>query len=101
MFFFFVFFFENTVCLQLLEPGTQHYGIFPSAVAEAMGRFSVDEFSLKMSQGLWDTKSWGYPMVAAPPGAELTGFVLCALCFPFCIVAITYLDTRYPTVSAI
>ena len=60
---------------QLLEAGTHHYGIFPSAVAEAMGRFSVTEFSLKLSQGLWDTNSWGFPMVAAPPGAELTAWV--------------------------
>jgi len=67
--------FTNTAPASLLDPGTQHYGIFPSAVAEAMSRFSVSEFSLKLSQGLWDTNRWGFPMAAAPPGAELTAWV--------------------------
>lgn len=48
----------------------RHYGIFPKALAEIVGYYSVQELHLTLTKGKWRTSQWGYPPVSTPPGTE-------------------------------
>ncbi|XP_013389668.1 GPI transamidase component PIG-T [Lingula anatina] len=48
-----------------------HYGLFPKSLGEVLAKYSVHELHLSLTQGLWRHRIWGYPVVSAPPGAEL------------------------------
>lgn len=48
-----------------------HYDLFPRALGELVERYHVRELHLSLTQGLWRHRKWGYPVVDAPPGAQL------------------------------
>lgn len=48
-----------------------HYDLFPRALGEVVERYHVRELHLSLTQGLWRHRKWGYPVVDAPPGAQL------------------------------
>ncbi|RXG53904.1 GPI transamidase component PIG-T, partial [Armadillidium vulgare] len=48
-----------------------HYDLFPRAFGEIVERYHVRELHLSLTQGLWRYHKWGYPVVEAPPGAQL------------------------------
>ncbi|XP_042220880.1 GPI transamidase component PIG-T-like [Homarus americanus] len=48
-----------------------HYDLFPRAFGEIVERYHVRELHLSLTQGLWRHRKWGYPIVDAPPGAQL------------------------------
>lgn len=48
-----------------------HYDLFPRALGEIVERYHVRELHLSLTQGLWRHRKWGYPIVDAPPGAQL------------------------------
>lgn len=52
----------------------QHTHFFPRGLAEIIGRHSVDELHISLTQGLWKYKNWGYPFHDAGPGAEITAW---------------------------
>lgn len=49
----------------------QHCHLFPRAVGEVLGHYNVQELHLSLTEGLWRHEKFGYPVVDAPPGAEL------------------------------
>ncbi|XP_044729474.1 GPI transamidase component PIG-T [Chrysoperla carnea] len=49
----------------------QHSHLFPRALAEILNQYHVREFHISMTQGLWRHEYWGYPVIDAPPGAEV------------------------------
>ncbi|KAK7068215.1 hypothetical protein SK128_009728 [Halocaridina rubra] len=48
-----------------------HYDLFPRALGEIIEAYHVRELHLSLTQGLWRHQIWGYPVVDAPPGAQL------------------------------
>jgi len=48
-----------------------HYRLFPKSLGEILEKYQVEELHLSLTQGLWKYSSWGYPVVGAPPGAQL------------------------------
>jgi phosphatidylinositol glycan class T len=45
--------------------------LFPKSLGQTIAKFQVEEMHLSFTQGRWWTDRWGYPIVAAPVGAEL------------------------------
>ena len=48
-----------------------HYDLLSRPLGELLGQYSVQELSLSLTQGVWRHQGWGYPVRAAPPGAEV------------------------------
>lgn len=48
-----------------------HCHLFPQSLSEVLHLYNVDEMHLSLTGGLWRHENWGYPIVSAPPGAEL------------------------------
>lgn len=48
-----------------------HYDLFPRALGEIIEAYHVRELHLSLTQGLWRHRMWGYPVIDAPPGAQL------------------------------
>ncbi|XP_048585595.1 GPI transamidase component PIG-T [Nematostella vectensis] len=48
-----------------------HYGLFPKSFGQIVDKYSVNELHFSLTQGQWQQGQWGYPLVSAPPGAEL------------------------------
>ncbi|XP_070575719.1 GPI transamidase component PIG-T-like [Ptychodera flava] len=48
-----------------------HYNLFPKSLGQIISKYSVRELHLSLTQGYWRPEKWGYPIVSAPPGAEL------------------------------
>jgi len=48
-----------------------HCHLFPRALGEILDRYQVSELHISLTSGLWRHDVWGYPVVDAPPGAEL------------------------------
>ncbi|XP_014250041.1 GPI transamidase component PIG-T [Cimex lectularius] len=48
-----------------------HCHLFPRPVGEILQRHDVQELHVSLTKGLWRYETWGYPVVSAPPGAEL------------------------------
>ncbi|KAG8231901.1 hypothetical protein J437_LFUL011370 [Ladona fulva] len=48
-----------------------HCHLFPRALGEVVARHNVRELHISLTQGTWRHEKWGYPVVDAPPGAEL------------------------------
>ena len=48
-----------------------HYNLFPKSFGQIVNKYSVEELHLSLTQGQWRHEQWGYPVVSAPPGAEL------------------------------
>lgn len=40
-------------------------------MGEIIQRHNVQELHISLTKGLWRYDAWGYPVKAAPPGAEL------------------------------
>lgn len=49
----------------------QHSHLFPRSFGEIISRYEIEELHLSLTEGLWRHVNWGYPVVDAPPGAEL------------------------------
>ncbi|KAG1670229.1 GPI transamidase component PIG-T [Nymphon striatum] len=45
--------------------------LFPKSIGEILVKYHVEELHLSLTQGLWKSKKWGYPVISAPPGAQL------------------------------
>lgn len=52
--------------------GWAHYTLLARPLGEILGTYQVQELSLSLTQGLWRTSSWGYPVESSPPGAAVT-----------------------------
>ncbi|XP_077982557.1 GPI-anchor transamidase component PIGT-like [Glandiceps talaboti] len=48
-----------------------HYNLFPKSLGQIINKYSVQELHLSLTQGYWRHDKWGYPIISAPPGAEL------------------------------
>lgn len=48
-----------------------HCHLFPRPLGEVVGRFNLQELHISLTEGLWRHESWGYPVIDAPPGAEV------------------------------
>ncbi|XP_046675490.1 LOW QUALITY PROTEIN: GPI transamidase component PIG-T-like [Homalodisca vitripennis] len=48
-----------------------HCHLFPPPLGELIDRFNVRELHISLTEGLWRHEGWGYPVLDAPPGAEL------------------------------
>ncbi|KAK3742758.1 hypothetical protein QZH41_018969, partial [Actinostola sp. cb2023] len=48
-----------------------HFNLFPKSFGQIVDKYSVEELHLSLTQGHWKSDLWGYPVVSAPPGAEL------------------------------
>lgn len=48
-----------------------HCHLFPRPLGELIDRFSIQELHISLTEGLWRHEGWGYPVIDAPPGAEL------------------------------
>ncbi|KAG1670228.1 GPI transamidase component PIG-T [Nymphon striatum] len=48
-----------------------HFRLFPKSIGEILVKYHVEELHLSLTQGLWKSKKWGYPVISAPPGAQL------------------------------
>ncbi|XP_025207034.1 GPI transamidase component PIG-T isoform X2 [Melanaphis sacchari] len=63
-------FFQFTV---IREDGSfKHSTLFPHSLGDIIDRFHVAELNVDLTSGLWRHKSWGYPAVDAPSGAEIS-----------------------------
>jgi len=51
--------------------GKQHFDLFPRTLGDILTAFNVQELKLSLTQGIWRTEKWGYPIESAPPGALL------------------------------
>lgn len=49
----------------------QHCHLFPRSLGEIIARYQIEELHLSLTEGLWRHINWGYPVVDAPPGAEM------------------------------
>lgn len=48
-----------------------HCHLFPHSLAEIIQTHDVQEMHVSLTEGLWRHRYWGYPVIEAPPGAEL------------------------------
>lgn len=48
-----------------------HCHLFPHSLAEIIQNYDVQELHISLTEGHWRYRYWGYPVVEAPPGAEL------------------------------
>lgn len=55
----------------LKEYTFDHCHLFPRPMGEIIQRHNVQELHISLTKGLWRYDAWGYPVKAAPPGAEL------------------------------
>lgn len=63
-------FFQFTV---VREGGSfSHSDLVPHSLGDIIDRFRVAELHVDLTSGLWRHKSWGYPAVDAPSGAEIS-----------------------------
>ncbi|XP_068626672.1 GPI transamidase component PIG-T [Battus philenor] len=53
------------------ETSFEHSHFASRSLGEIMARFQVDELHLSLTEGQWKHNKWGYPILDAPPGAEL------------------------------
>ena len=64
--------------LQLTRPHhhvtADHYDLFPKSLGEVVHQHGVAELHLTLTQGLWKSSRWGYPLRDAPPGLELVAW---------------------------
>lgn len=49
----------------------RHYNLFPKSIGEIVQKHSLRELHLSLTQSLWRTHKWGYPVRHAGPGAEV------------------------------
>eukprot|EP00039_Didymoeca_costata_P030149 m.28092 g.28092 ORF g.28092 m.28092 type:complete len:566 (+) comp7971_c0_seq2:126-1823(+) len=49
----------------------RHRILFPEVIIQALSTYSIHEYEMSLTQGLWDYKRWGYPIESHAPGAEL------------------------------
>lgn len=49
----------------------RHYNLFPRPIGEIIQQHSLRELHLSLTQSLWRTQKWGYPVRYAGPGAEV------------------------------
>lgn len=49
----------------------KHTHLFPRGLAEIIGRHSVEELHITLTEGLWNYDKYGYPFNSAGPGAEI------------------------------
>jgi phosphatidylinositol glycan class T len=49
----------------------RHYNLFPRSIGEIIQKHSLRELHLSLTQSLWRTQKWGYPVRFAGPGAEV------------------------------
>ncbi|XP_065194732.1 GPI transamidase component PIG-T-like [Sycon ciliatum] len=47
-----------------------HFHLFPRSLGQLISTYGVQELHVSLTQGLWRTEDWGYPVRSAPPGAE-------------------------------
>jgi len=50
----------------------RHLNLFPRTLADILTAYSVQEFKLSLTQGMWRYEKWGYPIEGAPPGSLVT-----------------------------
>lgn len=48
-----------------------HCHLFPHSLAEIIQTYNVQELHVSLTEGLWRYRYWNYPIVDAPPGAEI------------------------------
>lgn len=63
-------FFQFTVIRE--DDSFKHSILFPHSLGDIIDRFHVAELNVDLTSGLWRHKSWGYPAVDAPSGAEIS-----------------------------
>lgn len=63
-------FFQFTVIRE--DDSFKHSILFPHSLGDIIDRFRVVELNVDLTSGLWRHKSWGYPTVDAPSGAEIS-----------------------------
>lgn len=63
-------FFQFTIIRE--ENLFKHSNLFPHSLGDIIDRFNVAELNIDLTSGLWRHKSWGYPVVDAPSGAEIS-----------------------------
>lgn len=63
-------FFQFTVTRE--DNAFRHSSLFPHSLGDIIDRFHVSELNIDLTSGLWRHKSWGYPAVDAPSGAEIS-----------------------------
>lgn len=63
-------FFQFTVIRE--DDSFKHSTLFPHSLGDIIDRFHVAELNVDLTSGLWKHKSWGYPAVDAPSGAEIS-----------------------------
>lgn len=68
---YYLLYFFNLSQLSIFFTEFAHYDLFPRALGEVVERYHVRELHLSLTQGLWRHRKWGYPVVDAPPGAQL------------------------------
>nr|SVE93542.1 EOG090X043F [Scapholeberis mucronata] len=49
----------------------RHFDLFPKSIGEIIQQHSLRELHLSLTQSLWRTHKWGYPVRHAGPGAEV------------------------------
>ncbi|OXU26388.1 hypothetical protein TSAR_013422 [Trichomalopsis sarcophagae] len=52
----------------------KHTHLFPRGLAEIIGRHSVEELHITLTEGLWNYEKYGYPFYSAGPGAEISAW---------------------------
>lgn len=50
------------------DSSRKHYNLFPRILGDILSTFRVQELKLTLTQGVWRTEKWGYPIEGAPPG---------------------------------
>lgn len=50
----------------------RHFNLFPRPVGEIVEKHSLQELHVSLTQGLWRSHKWGYPVRFAGPGAEVS-----------------------------
>jgi len=48
--------------------GREHLNLVPRTLGDIITTFNVQELKLTLTQGIWRTEKWGYPVESTPPG---------------------------------
>ena len=48
-----------------------HYDLVSRPLGSLLAEYRVQELQLALTQGVWRTQAWGYPVTSAPPGASV------------------------------
>lgn len=56
-----------------------HYDLVSRPLGSLLAEYRVQELQLALTQGVWRTQAWGYPVTSAPPGASVAARFLASV----------------------